>query len=167
MSAIPDAISERMRLVLEKLVEQLDNHVIVCDLVKLHAWYDENYVGLADDKVATWRGFSANLRSLGNYRTIYINYVINHHSIDVNNRLFGEDFAKSVEHLDDYVCLYVTACPIKSISKIHDSGFTYKKFTRNIHPCRVVSTDDFLSKSISNFVDDGLKLILLQRDYCF
>jgi len=165
VSDVPEAVSERMRLVLEGIVTSLGG-INANHLVQPHAWYDANYVGWAGDKVATWRGYRANLRSLGDFRTIYLNYVTNYFSYEENATLFGDKFAQAVSHLEDYICLYVTACPLTTIPLIEKNNFTFKQFQRNLHPSRIIPVTDFLLLPGSDWVNDGVNLIFLQRDYC-
>src|SRR5690606_33692802 len=145
------------------IVERVTENAATKSAVHSHAWYDEKYVGWAGDKIATWRGYSANLRPFGNYRTIYINYVVNYFSPEENTRLFGQHFAHVIRDLETYICLYVTACPRKGIPQVIEQGFTYKQFERNIHPSFVLAVADFAEYAVANSADQGIKLLRLQQ----
>jgi hypothetical protein len=155
-----------MRAVLEGVVECLSGSTVKPNLIKAHAWYDENYVGGSGGKVAAWRGWCVNLRMIGKYRTLYFNYVINPFSQEKNTALFGEAFSAIVSGLERYTCLYVTACSLNIIPLCITQGFTYKQFAKNIHPCRVIIISDFLAEPISTWVNDGVRMVQFQRDYC-
>ena len=161
MTGVPPEVDAKLRESLGRITLYLGGSA---NLVKPHAWFDADYVGWASDRVASWRGYSANLRSCGPYRTVYVNYVLNPFSSHELVRLFGIEFAGEVSDLEEYVCLYVTNVSLQQISSVRDAGFTYKAFKRNIHPSIVVSIPAFLH-SQERLIDDGVRLVRQQSTW--
>lgn len=165
LPGVPDTINQRMHAILEGVVLDLSGKADP-SRVKEHHWYDEQYVGRVDGKIAAWRGYSVNLRPFGNYRTLYMDYVTNHFSFEQNTEQSGSVFAHAIRDYDEYVCLFLTSCSFKAIPYLLESHFTYKQFKRALHPSCVFTISMLYEKPNNNFTQMAIALLNFQRDYC-
>lgn len=133
-------------------------------IIKRHVWRDRKYVGVYDGKVASWRGWSANLVTYdSHYRAVFIDVVDNVFSFEQRIELFGERFARVTSGIEQYVVLFVLDFPLDAIPQIEQQGFVPRLLTRSVHACVVVDLDEFVSQPILYWAAKVVKLVLFQR----
>lgn len=134
------------------------------DFIKRHIWRNKKYLGISNSKVSSWHGWSANLNHVDfRYRAVFVDLVENNLPYVERVRLFGEDFAKTVNNLPKFVVLFVLDFPLDTIETIKAEGFTPRRMSRVLHACRICSVNEFLTKSASHWAAHLTRLILLQR----
>lgn len=162
MSAIPEAISKRMRKVLEGSVENIVPGSKI--LVKKHVWRNPDYVGMSSNKVAVWQGWSANLAKLDSrYKTLYIDYVDTVGSKTENEQLFGAVFSSAIATIQPFIFLFVTACPLAKQSEVISQGYTFRQINNIIHPGMVIDLESFLVTNLEDWAKIGKELLYLQH----
>lgn len=161
---VPDDVSRRMYDVLALTAQRLfPDGTDVSTLVKAHTWYDALYLGVVDNKVARWQGWSLSCRKLANgYRTLYFDYVRNLLPKSECDRLFGTSFCEEINGTDEFLYLFVTTCPLSSRSIFEAGGFTIQEFSSTIHPGKLFSREALMSTSELECSDYGLQLLSLQ-----
>jgi len=165
VSDVPEAVSERMRLVLEETVEQIVPNSRV--IVKKHVWRNAKYVGMSGEKVAIWRGWSANLRMLDpRFGAIYIDYAETSNSTSENEQLFGFAFSESIKLINPFIFLFVTSCSIKKQEEIIAACFTFRQINATIHPGIVTSPKEFFDLPLNQWANIGSELLYLQHSIC-
>lgn len=132
-------------------------------LIGRHAWGNRRYVGEADGRVATWRGWRANLANWDDeYRGVYIDYVPNILPPARRLELFGQWFTNAVEDLPNFVVMFVAGIPSTSLDQITSAGFTIRTIGRNAHICRLVSSHEFIMLPAFYWAGCIVKMINLQ-----
>lgn len=162
MSGIPEDVSDRMRQVLEGSVESIVPSSKI--LVKKHVWRNPDYVGMSDNKVAVWQGWSANLAKLDpHYKTLYIDYVGTVPSTIETERLFGAVFSAAIATIQPFIFFFVTACPLAKQREVISHGFTFRQINNIIHPGTVIGLEAFFATALEDWAIIGKELLYLQH----
>lgn len=165
MNGVPDAVSERMRIVLEGVCDQVE--LGSSTLVKRHVWYNTVYVGTTGERAAAWYGWSANLRKVNQqYKTIYIDYITLPKPFDKLKDLFGSVFTNAIGSAETVVFLYVTSCPYVSKDKIRQAGYIFRQVNNIIHPGIILTTNELFNTPLTTLYTLGFELIKLQFMVC-
>lgn len=129
-----------------------------------HIWRDRRYVGEYDDKVAVWRGWSANLHHIDPaYRTVFIDAVPNRLAPSQREKLFGASFANAIAELDHFVVAFVLDFPKDAHDTILAEGFMPRVMSRVLHACIVVDAEKFLTQSTRHWATETARLVHLQQ----
>lgn len=155
----------RIQEVLTEAVSILfPGEVDLAGLLKRHVWRDRKYVGVHKGKVASWRGWSANLVTAdSHYRAVFVDVVDNDLSVERRIELFGEDFAFAVENLRQFVVLFVLDFPLDAVPQIRQQGFIPRFLTRSVHACVIADPVEFLELPSLYWAAKIVKLVLFQR----
>lgn len=133
-------------------------------LIKRHVWRDKKYLGMADNKVVVWRGWSANLVAIDfRYRAIFIDVVENVLPVAEREKLFGKEFAQAISDMERFVVLFVLDFPKNALQHIIDQGFIPRHMGRVAHACIIASVENFLSLPALYWAAKTARLVMLQR----
>ena len=132
-------------------------------LVKQHRWYTRDGVGTHDGKVVAWDGWSVDLKYIDSeYRTIYFDFVPNLLPLQSRITLFGNDFAQSIDGLENFVVMFNTGYPVQSFEMIKSSGFTPRELGRILHATKVVNPKIFVEMPSVYWAGYLIKLLRLK-----
>jgi hypothetical protein len=133
-------------------------------LIKRHAWRNKKYLGEHMGKVVAWQGWSANLVAVDfRYRAIFIDVVDNVLPTSERIRLFGDDFANAINHMQQFVVMFVLDFPVGAVGEIKKQGFIPRTMSRSIHACVIAEPHDFILHSPIYWAAQVVKLVILQR----
>jgi hypothetical protein len=134
------------------------------NLIKSHVWRDRKYLGEVNGKVATWKGFSANLVQIDfRYRAIFLDLVQNVLPVHKRHQLFGPAFTEHTLNYEQFVVMFVLDFPLNSEAEIIAQGFVPRRMQRGLHACEIASPEEFLSQSVFHWAGKVARLVLLQR----
>lgn len=164
-TSIPPHIRERMYEIMALTVRRpFPANVDPADIIKPHVWRNATYVGVANNHVQAWYGWSANLRALEKgYRTLYFDYVHNDLSVDVKEELFGTRFTQATAKWKSFVFLFVTSIPYRLHCNLSGEDLIFRPINSVIHPGYAQNIDVLLEMSPDVWSDRGLYLLNLQR----
>ena len=132
--------------------------------IKPHVWRDKKYLGEVNNRVVTWKGWSANLNALDfRYRAIFADVVDNVLPLDQRLTLFGEDFTNATSDLPKFVVIFVLDFPLSAVSTIRQEGFTPRLMSKVAHACCVCGIEEFLSMPATHWAAQMTRLVMLQR----
>lgn len=145
---IPKQVDTHMKDTLREAIGILFPLAQGDDIIDRHNWRTRKVLGEVDGNTVFWRGWSANLRKLSSvHKTLYIDFVPNILPESERYTMFGEDFAKSTVSFKSFVVAFVTSLDKHQLPIIIKTGFVPREIGPNMHACKIVETNVFLSQS--------------------
>lgn len=146
---IPKMIDTHMRDALRDAIRILFPIGVDPDqIIARHVWRTRKVLGEVEGKIVSWQGWSASPQKINlSYRTIYIDYVLNILSQDERVRLFGEEFAASIDDIDAFIAFFITNFTPDQTQLIKDAGFIVRHVGPSRHACKVVTPNRFMEQS--------------------
>jgi len=162
---VPPEIRQRMYDVLALTVRQVfPAETDPATVIKPHVWRNMDYVGIVDDRVQSWYGWSVNCRPLAlGFKTVYFDFVLNTLPEAERQRLFGAIFTNAIASLDAFVFLFVTSYPLARNQTVLDRGFVFRQINNVIHPGYLMASTAFGKTSTAQLADKAIDLLRLQQ----
>lgn len=133
------------------------------NIISRHNWRTREVLGEVDGATVIWRGWSARVAKLNSaYRTLYIDYVPNILPVNERYNLFGAQFADAISELDSFVTMFVTSFRHHHKPLINSSGFICRVIGPNLHACKIIDLNAFISQSAMFWAGYMAKLANLQ-----
>ena len=134
-------------------------------LIIEHNWHDRTVLGVAGDRVVSWRGYSARLGIIDpTYHTLYVDFVRNLLSPQDRYLYYGREFVDAVQDMSAFVTFFVTGFRERDRTLIRSAGYLPRSLGRaSIHACMAVPSEEFWQCTETHWAACMVKLLRFQR----